>query len=79
MDIVALAIQVYTEGIDQEQENDAAGFLRVHIEHDPNTVLLNKMQKGLIKPILETLGLNVETSSEKFTPAEGEPLAKHVH
>ncbi len=36
-------------------------------------------QKGLIKKVLGTLGLNVGTANGKFTPDKGKPLAKHVH
>ncbi len=35
-------------------------------------------QKGLIKRVLETLGLDVGTPNGKFTPAKGKPLVKHV-
>ncbi len=37
------------------------------------------MQKGQIKQVLETLGLDVGTANRKLTHAEGKPLAKHVH
>ncbi len=47
------------EGVGLEEEDDAAGFLGVHIEHDPNTGNLNMTQKGLIKQVLEALGLDV--------------------
>ncbi len=36
-------------------------------------------QKGLIKRVLETLGLDVGTAYGKFTPAKGKPLANHDH
>ncbi len=36
------------------------------------------MHKGLIKQVLETLGLDIGTSNGKFTPAKRKPLAKHV-
>ncbi len=36
-------------------------------------------QRGLIKRVLETLGLDVGTLNGKFTPAKGKPLVKHVH
>ncbi len=34
---------------DLEQEDDAAGFLGVHMECNPETGLLNMTLKGLIK------------------------------
>ncbi len=40
------------------------------MERNPNTGFLNMMQKGLIKQVLETLGLNVGTANGKFTPAK---------
>ncbi len=44
-DIVELAIQLCSEGVDLEQEDDAARFLGVQIECDPNTGFLNMTQK----------------------------------
>ncbi len=35
-------------------------------------------QEGLIKQVLETLGLDDKTANGKFTPAKGKPLVKHV-
>ncbi len=78
-DIVELAVQLHAEKVDLEQEDDAAGFLGVHIEPDLNTGILSMTQKSLIKQVLETLGLSVGTANGEFTPAKGEPLAKHVH
>ncbi len=37
------------------------------------------MSKDESSPALETLGLDVGTANGKFIPAEGKPLAKHVH
>ncbi len=37
------------------------------------------MQKGQIKYVIETLGLDIETANGKFTNAKGKPLAKNVH
>ncbi len=48
-DIVELAVQLCTKGVDLEQGDDSAGFLGVHIKCDPNTGFLNMTQKGLIK------------------------------
>ncbi len=36
-------------------------------------------QKGLIKQVLEFLGLDGETANGMFSPAKGKPLAKHAH
>ncbi len=78
-DIFGLAIQLHCEEVDVEQEEDVARFVRVHIKCDPKTRLINMTQNNLIKQLSGTLGLNVETGNGKFTPAEGKPLAKHVH
>ncbi len=69
-DIVELAIQLHAKGVDLEQEDNAVWFLGVHIKCNPNTGLLNMTQKGLIKQVLEILGLNVGTANGKFTPAK---------
>ncbi|KAL7448319.1 hypothetical protein ACHAXS_000145, partial [Conticribra weissflogii] len=78
-DAVDLSVQFYTKGFDPDQDGDAARFLGVHIEHDPNTGFLNMMQKRLIKQMLETFVLNIGTANGKITPAKGKPLAKHTH
>ncbi len=49
MDFIDLKIQLHAEGVDLEQEDDAARFLGVHKEHKLKTKFLNMMQKGLIK------------------------------
>ncbi len=79
MDIGDLTIQLYTEGVDIEQEDDDTGFLAVHIEHKHKTGFLHMTQRGLIKQVLETLGLDVGTANGKFTPSRGNPLVKHAH
>ena len=63
-------------GVDLEQESDAAGFLGVRLERDPDTGLLEMKQTGLIDRILETLGLNVGLVNGKAMPAEHAPLTK---
>ncbi len=39
-----------------KQEDDAAGFLGVKIEHNSNTGLLEMKQTGLIERVVEALG-----------------------
>lgn len=77
--IVGLDVDLSDERADLEQEDDSAGFLWVHSECNAKTGFLNIMQKNLIKSILETPGLVVETVNWKWTPVEGKPLAKLVH
>ncbi len=50
---------MHAEGVDLEQEDDAAGFLGVHTESNSKNEFLSMMQKGLIKRVLGTLGLDV--------------------
>ncbi len=75
---IELTVQLHAEGVDLEQEDDTGGFLGVHIKRDPNTGFLNITPKGLIKQLLETLGLDVGTANGKLTPAKGKPLANHA-
>jgi hypothetical protein len=63
-------------GVDLEQETDAAGFLGIRMERDPNTGLLEMKQEGLILRIIEAMGLDVGTVNPKWTPAEAAPLVK---
>ena len=49
------AMQLRELGVDLEQEDDAAGFLGVTLERDPETSLLQMKQTRLIKRIIEAL------------------------
>ncbi len=62
------AMQLRDLGVNLEQEDDAAGFLGVTLERDPETSLLEMKQTGLIKCIIEALGLD-DGAKEKFTPS----------
>ena len=73
-DINTLAMKLREVGVDLEQEDDAAGFLGVHLERDPDTGLLEMKQTGLIDRFFEALGLNVGLVNGKATPAEHAPL-----
>jgi hypothetical protein len=72
------AMQLHELGMDLKQENDAAGFLGVTLKRDSETGLLEMMQTGLIKPIIEALGLD-NGAKGKFTPSETKPLVKDVN
>ena len=52
------AMQLSELGVDLEQEDDAADFLGVTLEQDPETSLLKMKQTRLIKRIIEALGLD---------------------
>ena len=75
-DIHKLAIRLREQGVDLEQEDDAAGFLGVRLARNNETNLLEMKQTGLIERIIEALGLDVGTVNGKATPAEGRPLVK---
>eukprot|EP00957_Ditylum_brightwellii_P173182 13183773-Ditylum_brightwellii.AAC.1 len=65
-------------GVDLEEEDDAAGFLGVRMEHDGVTGRLELRQVGLIDRILEALGLDDGAAKGKWTPTETTPLVKDV-
>jgi hypothetical protein len=71
-------MQLRELGMDLEQEDDAAGFLGVTLERDSEMGLLEMKQTGLIKCIIEALGLD-DGAKEKFTPSESKPLVKDVN
>ena len=73
-----LAMQLREQGVDLEQEDDAAGFLGVRLEKNEETGMLEMKQTGLIDRIIEALGLDVGTVNGKATPAEHAPLVKDV-
>ena len=75
-DIDTLANQLIAAGVSLEQESDAAGFLGVRMEIDQATGLMEMKQTGLIDRVIETLGLDLGTTSGKLTPAEAKPLVK---
>jgi hypothetical protein len=65
-------------GVALEQEENAAGFLGVSMEHDSNTGLPEMKQTGLIGRVIEALGLDDGYARVKHTPAETKPLVKDV-
>ena len=71
-----LAKQLIAADVSLEQESDAAGFLGGRMEIDQATGLMEMKQTGLIDRVIETLGLDLGTTSGKFTPAEAKPLVK---
>ncbi len=69
-------MQLRELGVDLEQEDNAAGFLRVTLDHDGPSGLLEMKQTGLIKRVIEALGLDIWYTKGKHTPAESKPLVK---
>ena len=74
-DIHDVAMQLREQGVDLEQEEDAAGFLGVRMEKNENGRLEMK-QCGLIERVLEALGLDAGNEHGKATPAEIKPLVR---
>ena len=71
-----VAMELCKLGVALEQEDDAAGFLKVKMERDSNTGLLEMTQTGLIERVVEALGLDDGYARGKHTPAETKPLVK---
>jgi hypothetical protein len=65
-------------GKDLEQEDDATSFLGVTLEQDQETGLLKMKQTGLIKQVIEALGLDDGCAKGKYTPSESKPLVKDI-
>jgi hypothetical protein len=75
-DIHHVAMKSREVRVDLEQETDAAGFLGIQMEHDPDTGLLEMKQEGLTLCIIEAMGLDIGTVTPKWTPAEAAPPVK---
>ena len=73
------AMQLRELGVDLKREDDVARFLGVTLEWDPETGLLEMKQTGLIKQVIEALGLNNGLVKEKYTPSESKPLVKNIN
>jgi hypothetical protein len=71
-----VAVELCKLGVALEQEEDAAGFLGVDFVHDKSTGLIEMKQTGLIKRVIEALGLDDGYVKGKHTPAESKPLVK---
>jgi hypothetical protein len=71
-----VAMELCKLGVALEQEDDAAGFLGVKMECDSTTGLLEMKQTGLIKRVIEALGLDDGYARGKHTPAKTKPLVK---
>jgi hypothetical protein len=74
--INGVALKLRKLGLDLEQEDDAAGFLGVTLDCNGPSGLLEMKQTGLIKRVIEALGLDDGYTKGKHTPAESKPLVK---
>ena len=74
--IVSLAEALRLEGVDLEEEGDAAGFLGVKLEREQDTGRIRMTQTGLIDRVITALGLDEISVKMKTAPAERRPLIK---
>jgi hypothetical protein len=64
-DIHHIAMKLREVRVNLEQETDAAGFLGIWMERDPDTGLLEMKQEGLTLCIIEAMGLDVGTTDPR--------------
>ena len=62
--------------VDLEKEDNAVGFLGETLDCKAPTVLLEMKQTGLIKRVIEALGLDDGYAKGKYTPPEAQLLVK---
>jgi hypothetical protein len=74
--INGVAMALCKLGVDFEQEDNVAGFLGVTLDRDGLSGLLEIKQTGLIKRVIEALGLDDGYAKGKHTPAESKPIVK---
>ncbi len=79
MEINISAMQLHELGVDLEQEDDAARFLEVMLEQDPERGLLEMKRTRLIKQVIKALGLDNECAKGKYTPLKSKPLVKDIN
>ncbi len=75
--IYKLREHLCTEEDELEEEGNAAGFLGVQLYHDEATGHIHMTQEGLIKQVIEALGLDMDQTNAKRTPAKQKPLVKN--
>ena len=78
-DIPKKAMQLRKQGVNLEQEGDAAGFMGATLVHNEATGLMETKQVGLIDCVIETLGLDNGMAKSNFTPSESKPLVKDAY
>jgi len=68
-----------SDEVELEEEGDAAGFLGVQVHRNETTGHIHMTQECLIKRIIEALGLDMDQTNAKGTPAEHKPLVKDAN
>ncbi len=66
-------------GVDLEQKDDAARFLGITMQRDPETGLLKMKQTRLMNWVIEALGLDFGLFKGKHTPSESKQLVKNLN
>ena len=64
------------EEVELEEEGDAAGFLGVQLNRDNATGHIHMTQEGLIKQVIEALGLDMDQTNAEGISAKQKPLVK---
>ena len=62
------------QGVNLEQDDDAAGFLGVTLGQDEATGFMEMKQVGLLDSVIETLGLDYGMENIESSPYESKPL-----
>ena len=76
-DINKISNKLINVVVELEEEDHAADFLGIFMEHDEESGLLELKQTGLIDWETEALGLDIETA-KKWMPSEVVPLVKDM-
>ena len=76
--IMKVGLDLRAEGVDLEEEDDAAGYLGVKLTKIPETGQMVMTQEGLITRIIEALGLDTDKSTPRDTPCLKAPLSKDL-
>ena len=71
--IYDIGIKLRELGVQLEEEGDAAGFLGVDLKRTSDGKI-HLLQPGLTKRIISALGLSIDETNGKSTPAERKPL-----
>jgi hypothetical protein len=74
--IYELGELLHIEEVELEEEGDTAGFLGVQLHHNEATGHIHMTQEGLIKQVIKALGLDMNQTNVKGTPAKQKPLVK---
>ena len=72
-------MQLRKQGVNLEQEDNAAVFLGITLGCDKEIGLTEMKQVGIIDRVTEKLGLDDGIAKRNFTTSESKPLVKYVY